>query len=60
MFAIGFYKVKGEYEFYKDAKQTVVDTTGSSVLVFQEKKTNKGIDCYQWYDLRRLNERFEL
>ena len=55
----GFYKIKGEYTFYKDVKHVVTNKTTSSVEVFCGKKTNKGINASQWFDMRGFNERFE-
>jgi hypothetical protein len=39
----------------------VVETTETSVRIFHTKKTKKGIDCYQWYNLdgREFKERFK-
>jgi len=55
----GFYKVKGEYTFYKDVKHVVTKKTNSSIEVMCGKKTNKGVDALSWFDMRSFNERFE-
>ena len=55
----GFYKVKGEYVFCKDVKHVVTNKTKSSIEVKCGKKTNKGVDALQWFDMRGFNDRFE-
>lgn len=36
----------------------VVGKTKNSVCVFEKKKTDKGIDCSQWYTIQEFNKKF--
>lgn len=36
----------------------ITDKTNNSIEVFIKAKTNKGIDCKQWFDMREFNKRF--
>lgn len=40
----------------------VVETTSNSVRIFHTKKTKKGVNCHQWYNIddRDFKERFKL
>ncbi len=37
----------------------ITDKTANSVEVFVRKKTNKGIDCTNWFDMKSFNNRFK-
>ena len=37
----------------------ITDKTLNSIEVFIKKKTDKGIDCKQWFDMKQFNQRFK-
>ncbi len=36
----------------------IINKTPNSIEVFIKKKTNKGIDCSNWFEMRSFNKRF--
>ncbi len=41
------------------AECKITDRTGSSIELFIQKKTDKGIDCKQYFGLKQFNDRFK-
>lgn len=37
----------------------ITDKSLNTIQVFMERKTNKGIDCKQWFDMKNFNKIFK-
>lgn len=37
----------------------ITNKTSNTIEIFEEKKTNKGISCKQWYSLANVNKYFK-